>query len=78
MWLLPCVFQERLEAEADALRRQLRHEMSVRKACEKWMKSELRSRVGGGRVGGSFTESHQGGPSGYHQCRLVRVVQEWS
>ncbi|GFH31082.1 uncharacterized protein HaLaN_30050 [Haematococcus lacustris] len=36
--------KERLEAEAADLRRSVRAERSVRKACEKWLRTELQSR----------------------------------
>jgi hypothetical protein len=38
------------ELEVGELRRRLRAERGVRKACERWLRAELRSRVRGARV----------------------------
>lgn len=39
--------QERYEVEAEEMRRRVKTEKNLRKACEKWLRSELKSRVGG-------------------------------
>ena len=38
--------KERYEAELDDMRKRLRSEKNLRRACEKWLRSELKSRVG--------------------------------
>lgn len=40
-------FRRRCEAELEDMRRRLRSEKNLRKACEKWLRSELKSRVRG-------------------------------
>ena len=48
---LSCMWHDRLQdLEISELRRRLKAERGVRKACEKWLKAELKSRVGQSRT----------------------------